>query len=63
VSVLVNLLLFELTHIGLYCHLLQHLHAHLVTLIQGCSLDMHVSAKSWIVLSWRWGGWGGSGSV
>ena len=25
-------------------------HVHLVTLIQGCSLDMHVPGKSWIVV-------------
>jgi len=27
--------------------------AHLVTLIQGCSLDMHVRGKSWIVVILR----------
>jgi len=27
-----------------------HRHAHLVTLILGCSLDTHVPGKSWIVV-------------
>jgi len=26
-----------------------HRHAHLVTLIQGCSIHMHVPGKSWVV--------------
>ena len=30
-----------------------HRHAHLVALIQGCSLDMHVPGKSWIVVILR----------